>query len=276
VTLVDARGRLFGLVNLIELAIGLAASASVGLGVAAYRVFDIPVPVLERVEPAEVVVGPAPHVTLVGRHFRHYLHAFVPRSGAPFAVTPGRPEGPEARFASVTDERVDLQLPALAPGTYDLHLFDDNKRLAYRPSAFTVVPPPYPRGVVDVHLDVFLHPGQPDLVKAGDEDIVKADPAVPTIGAARVAAVRVTPETTEDREIAFGQYEKHNDYQWISRLGRRLIVDVTLSVPVLQTRTGRWEYKNVPVRVGETITFETANYKVSGPVVSVGQVQPWR
>ena len=50
-----------------------------------------------------------------------------------------RPDGPEARFASVTEQRVELALPALDPGPYDLYVFDDTKQIAYRRAAFHAI-----------------------------------------------------------------------------------------------------------------------------------------
>lgn len=279
-TVFDSRGRVFGLINLIDLAIGVALVAVAGLGAAAYRVFEIPDPVLERVEPAEVVGGASPHVTLVGQHLRHYLRAFVPRTGEPFAVTPAIPDAAEARFESVTEDRVELALPTrppLMPGQYDLYLFDDTKRIAYRRAAFTVVPPPYPRGRMEIHMYAYLYPENPGLVKPGDQDtLIVVDPALPAMGAAAVTDVRVTPQVTSEYEIAFGEYKKGAPYEWIGSGGTRLVVDVTLDVPVLAIHPGRWEYKKAPVRVGERLTVGTAKYTVTGPIISVGEVQPWR
>lgn len=276
-TIVDDRGRLFGVVNLIDFAIAVAAVAAIGLGVAAYRVFQIPDPVLERVEPAELVLAASPRITLGGRHMRHYLRAFVPRSGEPFAVTTNLPDGPEARAVSVTEDRMELALPTLMPGTYDLYLFDDARRVAYRAHAFTIVPPNYPRGRVDVHMYTFLDPGAATRVAPGDQDIVKVvDPTLPDVGAARVADVRITPQTTEDREIAFAYYTKESPYEWLGVEGKRSVVDVTVNVPVVAVQPGRWEYKRTPVRIGERLLIETTKYKASGVIVSMDEVRPWQ
>jgi hypothetical protein len=192
-------------------------------------------------------------------------------------VTPIRPDGPEARFVSVTENRVELALPTLMPGQYDLYLYDDTKQVAYQRAAFTVVPPPYPRGRLEVHMYVYLDPGRPDLVKPGDQDIlIVADPTLPATGAARVTAARPLPNIAENYEIAFGEHKKGSPYQWIGGTGKRLIVDVTLDVPVLAIQPGRWQYKKAPVRVGEQIVFGTENYTLNGPVIAIGEVQPWR
>lgn len=276
-TVIDARGRVFGLVNLIDLAVGVALAATVGLSVAAYRLFDIPEPVLERIEPAEVIVGTSPRLTLVGRHLRHYLRAFVPATGAPFAVTPIRPDGPEARFVSVTENRAELALPMLMPGQYDVYLFDDTKQVGYQRAAFTIVPAPYPRGRVEARIYLYLGVQRPDLVKPGDQDIVKVvDPTLPVVGAARVTAVRAMPEPVANFEIAFGEYKKGAPYEWLGGNGKRLVVEVTLDVPVLAVQPGRWEYKKMPVRVGDRIVISTTRYELSGPIISMGEVQPWR
>jgi len=273
VRVIDERGRLFGLVNVIDLALALAAVAAIAFGAAAYRVFVIPDPVLETVEPAEVLVGASPRVTLVGRHFRHYLRAFVPRTGTPFTVTPAQVDGPEARFAWVTEQRVELALPTLEPGPYDLYVFDDTKQIAYRRAAFTVVPPKFPRGLVDIHFYTYLNPTRPDLIKPADRDIAKVtDPLMPRDDAAEVTAARITPERTDDREMAFGQYQKGDYYLWFSQQGKRVIVDVTVRVPVVAVQPGRWQYKQTPVRVGETFVLETNRYIVRGPIVSIERV----
>jgi hypothetical protein len=274
--MIDSRGRLFGVVNLIDLALAMAAIAVIGLSAAAYRVFRIPDPILDRVEPAEVMLVTKPRIALVGRHMRHYLRAFVPRAGEPFAVTTNLPDGPEARAVSVTEDRMELELPALTPGAYDLYLFDDAKRVAYRARAFTIVPPRYPQGRVEVHIQTFLAPGTVQRMAAGDVDTLTAiDPTLPNLGPARVAAVHRTDLTTEDREIAFAFYSKESPYASLSVEGKRDVVDVMLMVPVVGVRPGRWEYKKTAMRVGERLLIETEKYKVAGPIVAVGDVQPW-
>jgi hypothetical protein len=277
VTVVDARGRLLGVVNLIDFAIGVAAVAALGVGVAAYRVFNVPEPIVERVEPPDVPVANAPRVTIVGRHLRHYLRAYVPRTGEPFAVTPTVPDGPGARFLSVTEDRAELQLPRLTPGGYDLYLFDETKQVAHIPRAFSIVPSRTPRGVLTVEMHVYLPPGASGLVRIGDRDIVAVkDPAVADLGAAQVIATRVSPEVTDDVEMSFSERQKGDPYAQFSRVGRRAILAVTLRVPVVQPQPHRWEYKQVPVRVGETLDLETERYRLAGPIVAVGEVQPWR
>ena len=52
--------------------------------------------------------------------------------------------------------------------------------------------------------------------------------------------------------------------------GSNHAADVVLRVPV-DRHGAEWIYKNTPVKVGATLSFETAQYVVSGEIVDVGQ-----
>jgi hypothetical protein len=271
-TIVDAKGRVFGTINLIDLAAtGLLVFAA-GLAVAAYRVFEIPAPAVERIEPATIAAGSAPRVRLIGRHFRHYLQAFVSRTGEPLTVTTRKPGGSPATIASVADEVLELQLPELEPGSYDVYLFDNARQVAYRPAALTVTPPLFPRAIMTVVVRLFLPPGMLDLIHVGDRDLLKPSRATaPIARPAEIVKIDVRAERAEQMELRIARFMKDDHFVWLGTHGSQAVADATLRVPLLGTAPGRWEYNDRTIRAGEEFLLATASYKVRGLVVSVGE-----
>lgn len=127
-TILDGRGRLFGRLNLIDVLAVLLILAVVPLTYRAWGLFRTPSPVIERVTPSVVEAGKAnQHVDVYGRDFRPYLRAGIDKLGARFL------------FDSTTHASVEL--PSLAPGTYELTLFDDAKDIFRFPNAVTAKAP---------------------------------------------------------------------------------------------------------------------------------------
>jgi hypothetical protein len=130
---------------------------------------------------------------------------------------------------------------------------------------------------MDVTMYSYLPPGATGIVHVGDRDVIRVkDPAVADLGDAQVITTYVAPETTNDQEMSFGEYQKGDHYAWLSGIGKRAILVVTLRVPVVEVQPPVWQYKQLPMRVGETLDFESDRYHLTGPIVSVGEVQAWR
>lgn len=122
--ILDAQGRLFGKLNLIDAAVALFVLALVPLAYASWVFFRTPSPVLTGITPPVVHAGGGQMIALHGRHLRPYLRVFVGSNPA------------EYLFAS--PERAEIRLPPLQVGSFDVAVFDGADELARFPNAVTL------------------------------------------------------------------------------------------------------------------------------------------
>lgn len=155
-TVIDDRGRLFGRVNLVDAAVLAFVGMLVPLAYASYLLFRSPPATLAGVEPASLVMGPNPRVRVTGTNLRPFMRvSFDDEQGRTFLI------------GSTTSAEVDL--PQLAPGTYDVVLYDYAQELSRLPDALTVVAPaPAPSGsLVATGRFIGLNREQADALQAG-------------------------------------------------------------------------------------------------------------
>ena len=76
--LIDDRGRLFGRINLIDVAAALVILLLIPLGYGAYQLFRTPPPEILSIEPGTLAQGSDLSVTLEGRYLQPFLE---PSSG---------------------------------------------------------------------------------------------------------------------------------------------------------------------------------------------------
>lgn len=187
--LVDARGRLFGRVNVFDAAVALAAAATIALAVVGYRLLKVPLPprVIE-VSPNTFTEAPAIRMAVKGENLMPYMHVYVLRTGEPTkmmhdplrwvksdAYTPANASRTAFRLESPTLAEVQT-LDDLLPGTYDLIFHDETKVVGRAEHAFTVVPAPklevvsrYREAIVRVDgAFVGLNPDEASRLKNGD------------------------------------------------------------------------------------------------------------
>lgn len=126
--LIDDRGRLFGRVNLIDALVGVVVLGLIPLAYLAIVLFGVPVPKVTSVTPAQVTAGQAATVEIIGADLRPFLVATV-------GTVPSR------GFLVQSPTRAEVHLPDLPPGTYDLVLWDDSRKVLTVPAVLTVVPP---------------------------------------------------------------------------------------------------------------------------------------
>jgi len=123
----DDQGRLFGRVNLIDAGVALFVLVLIPLGYGAWLLFRTPDPVIESVKGSVLPDQPGQHIVVTGRNLRPYLRASV--------------NGDPATFLYESSDRAQVELPALAPGSYYLAFFDDSKEIGNRfPNAVSVAP----------------------------------------------------------------------------------------------------------------------------------------
>ena len=127
-TMLDDQGRLFGRFNLIDAAAALLVLALIPLAYASWMLFRARPPIIDSVTPAVMAVGQASqHIEVRGRNLRPFLRAWVGTA--------------KAGYLFESADRAVIEVPVLAPGSYDLALFDSSKELARFPGAVTVKPP---------------------------------------------------------------------------------------------------------------------------------------
>jgi len=125
---IDDRGRLFGRMNLIDALVGLLALGLVPLVYGAFLLFRVPAPKITSLSPTTVTAGQPATVQIVGEELRPFLRVGIGSQDVPFLI-----QSPTS---------ADIKVPALAPGTYDLILYDEAQELARVPGALAVVPAP--------------------------------------------------------------------------------------------------------------------------------------
>jgi hypothetical protein len=135
--LVDDRGRLFGRVNLLDAIVGVVLIALVPLAYGAYSLFRTPAPKLTSVTPNSLVAGPNLRVVIKGEHLRPYMR-----------VSFNTVQGNSFIFRSTSEAVIDLN--EMAPGEYDVVLFDYSQERARLPKALTITPSPLPDSQVTV------------------------------------------------------------------------------------------------------------------------------
>jgi hypothetical protein len=135
--IVDAQGRLFGRLNLLDAMIGILLLGLVPLAYGAYAMFRTPEPRIVAVQPAELVSGPNMRVSIRGENLRPFMRvSFNDIQGNSFV------------FRNTSEALVDLN--AMPPGVYDVVLYDYSQEKARLPKAFTLLPTPLPASQVTI------------------------------------------------------------------------------------------------------------------------------
>jgi hypothetical protein len=129
--IVDANGRLFGRLNLIDALVLVLVVGMIPLAYGAYGLFRTPAPQLVAVEPNTLVSGPNLRVSIRGEHLRPYMR-----------VSFNDTQGNSFIFRNTSEALVDLN--PMPPGVYDVVLYDNAQERARLPQAFTLKPTPLP------------------------------------------------------------------------------------------------------------------------------------
>jgi len=254
---IDARGRLFGRVNLIDAAIVIVLLVLVPLAYGAFLLFREPTPAIASITPAHIVANAGARVTVAGDHFRAHLDA---RIGD---VT--------ATFHPQTTTEAELDLPALPPGTYDLALVERGAELVRKPAALTVVAPSPKMAVVTARVIAFpellpqLKSGDVDVERSSDDASVRA--TLVSIGQDRqpTRAIMSTPAGAPREERSPERSSPEPEAQVEQNV---MSFTATFRVPVVSMSSG-WSYHDRPVKIGAPIRFETMRGILRGWIVDV-------
>lgn len=174
-TLVDQQGRVFGRWNVVDVVIGLVLLLLIPMLYAGYLLFRPAPATLTNVEPVQIAAHTDVDVTVTGTNFRPYMR-----------VSFNHLQGGGFFFADATRARVPVE--RLAPGVYDVVLYDHARELARLPRALEVVGPPG-RGT---QLDLI---GTFTAITAEQADRLKAGDVLPRLGTITRLGRRV-PATT--------------------------------------------------------------------------------
>lgn len=125
--IVDDRGRLFGRFNLLDAAVLVLVAGLVPLGYAAYILFREQPPRVTGVYPDRLPQTAELRLKIAGENFRPYMR-----------VSAGNVQALDFLFKSTTEAEVPFG--QLAPGEYDIVLYDQAQERSRLPKALTVTP----------------------------------------------------------------------------------------------------------------------------------------
>jgi hypothetical protein len=264
---IDDRGRLFGRINIIDATIVAFLLVLLPIVYTASRLFRVPKPEFERVEPATQVVGPDVRIRVHGRNFRPLLKALTNQTGQPFSVIDPSSLSHTGSILLEGSSEIEVKLPELTAGSYDLHIFDATQEVARQERSFTLTSPPrppspsVPSGLVHARVRFVVSPELRRLVREGDvETSAPGDQeGVPPV-AASLPATLTRISSINDRlppSVDFGD-------GWGAGL-----IEAEVSLPARQNAKGEWEHRGVILRVGERIFFRTVTYSMQGTVGEV-------
>ena len=152
---IDARGRLFGRINVFDAAVLGGIVAAVALSFVGYGLLKVPLPPqVTEVTPKTFVEGPSLRMAIKGENLVPYMHVYLRRTGEPTAVMHDSTQWIKTdsyTLANTARTAFRLESPKLGevetldtllPGTYDMIFHDDLKVVGIVQSAFTVRPAP--------------------------------------------------------------------------------------------------------------------------------------
>jgi len=189
-TLLDDRGRIGGRFNVVDIAAVVVVFLLVPLAIAAFLLFRAPAPALVSVTPKTLVEAPGQRLEIDGANLRPFMR--VTFDGIP-----------AASFLLGSTNYALVDVPALAPGVYDVVLFDYAREVARLPKALTIA-----RLAVDAELEVdgafkAASEALAAELKPGDALLSSNQPIADVVSLGRLSAgemrVRVGAETVTVR-----------------------------------------------------------------------------
>jgi hypothetical protein len=263
-TLIDPRGRLLGIVNVLDALIVLVAVGVVAVAPVALRTAERRSPNITDVSPRNLIAGERTRVRLSGTDFPTNLKAFVPKTGRPFFLA-DKDGSQVAPVLASSPELAEIEMPDLIPGVYDLYLFQRDRQVVFHPAVFHVESPTLPRGTLMLKVRFLVPPESLHLLRVGDQDQFQLRrPTNPTTEGAVVRAVTPVPGVTQVLEM----HLVDDDTRWIGERISKQSVDVTLEVPVLDFGHGAYGYKETPLSVGALFTLTTDRYRFRGAIAA--------
>jgi hypothetical protein len=148
-TLVDDRGRVGGRLNLIDAVAAIVLLVLIPVAYGAYLLFRAPPSTVSSIYPTQLYQGRNLRIVVNGTNLRPFMRVSL--------------NAIQARtFLLGSPKYVEVDLPDLAPGTYDVVLYDYMQEVDRLPKALTILPQA-PQPTVQMEVDGAFH-GLPDAV----------------------------------------------------------------------------------------------------------------
>jgi hypothetical protein len=267
--MIDADGRVFGRVNVIDAGALVLLAAMIPLAILALLTFRPRPLIITGVVPRSLTVGSPMRVQVKGAEFRPYLQAFVEHTGQRFMIDEVDRARNMAKYLLISPDLVELQFPEIIPGTYDLYFTEHGRVVATSSAAIIVAQPATASGEQQIKVQFYPPPESVSLIRAGDRDIVEPRKATSAVDpSATVVAVDPKPERREVVDMHLLPSET-----WYGQPMLGQLVEVTLRVPVSEVRPGAWTYNEDAMRVGRLFTMTTDRYQLRGIITWVGEVK---
>jgi uncharacterized protein DUF4330 len=270
VAVIDADGRVFGRVNVIDAGAIVLLAAMIPLAIVALLTFRTRPLLITGVVPRTLTVGSPMRVQVKGEQFRPYLQAFVERTGQRFMIDEVDRSRNMATYLLSSPELVELHFPEIIPGTYDLYFTEHSRVVASSTAAIVVAQPPAASAEQLVKVQFYPPPEGVPLIRTGDRDVV--EPRLPTSAVNPPATIVAVEPKPERREVVDMHLLPSETWYGQPMLGQ--LVEVTLRVPVSEIRPGAWTYNEDAMRVGRLFTMTTDRYQLRGVITWVGEVKP--
>lgn len=251
--LIDARGRVFGRFNIIDLLIAAVVLGAIPLVYGAFVLFRVPLPVITSITPQRITEYEATTIRISGSNFRPFMGAYIGGT-----VSRG--------FLLQSSMEAEIKVPPMPPGTYDLALFDDADELLRKPAA-VIVGPPVPRSAV-VHVRFVAPPGVVDQFKAGDVDVEGESVRGATVLTNDARAV-LSSIDAERHPVSAVQVIGNGANRSVQLPPEPMVTVIgTVRVPVVSMPTG-FSYKDRAVKVGAPFWFESRTGQMVGSILDV-------
>jgi hypothetical protein len=171
VRLVDDRGRILGLVNLIDVIIAGAAVGLIAVAYSAYLLFRTPDPRLFTITPTLIYQRQDVLVTITGKNLRPFLRVTFDNAVARSEVLLFNPRDlvTARTYVRGSTTSATFELPELMAGTYDVVLWKARQEISRLSGALTVLPLA-PALIIELRVRgafTRVPSGQTNLLKAG-------------------------------------------------------------------------------------------------------------
>jgi hypothetical protein len=247
----------------------LAVAAIAAGGTVAVRSGRHRSPDITAVSPTTLIAGQTTRVKLGGTDLAADLQAYFSKTGQPFFLADKNGSQLAPMIAS-TPELAEIQTPPeLAPGVYDLYLYQGTRQVVFRAAVFHVEHPTLPRGSLTLKVRFLVPPESLHLLRVGDRDQFQLRrPTNPTTEGAVVRAVLPVAGVHDVLEM----HVVDGETRWIGERTPKQAVDVTLEVPVLDFGKGAYGYKETSLSVGSLFMLATERYRFHGAIVAASGV----
>jgi hypothetical protein len=243
----------FGRLNLIDALAAGVVLVAIPLVYWAFLLFRVPLPTIDAVAPARVIEFQPTTIRITGTNLRPYLDAWIGNA---------RSEG----YLVQSPVSAEIKLPRLAPGVYDIALYDDARELVRKVGALAVGPQ-VPAGVV-IRVRFMAAPEVLTQMKIGDKDVLgEGGKSLPTLPTADRAVL--TDLGTDRQTVAASEWVSDSILNRYYQVPQSLVAFTGIvHVPVVSTPAGL-AYKDRPVKVGAPFFFESRTAEMFGWILDV-------